>query len=98
MSKQDFRRIYTMNKPIKRYEVIQKIYNEEIVSETIAGQTQKLWLIKHHPDNDIPKNIYLLGQGTIEELYNKYIIKYRMIEWSEFINYTSELIKQTIML
>lgn len=93
----NFQKKYKMTKPIERYKIIQKIYNEELLPDTIIGQTQKWWLIKYHPDNDIPKNIYLLEQGTVENLFDKYISKYGIIEWNEFVNYTRELIKQTIM-
>ena len=87
-----------MISPANRYIITQKCKQQELVSETIPGKKQKWWLNKHNPDNEIPKNIYLLGEGTIEELFNKYRINCRMIERKEFINYTRELIKQNIML
>jgi hypothetical protein len=87
-----------MCNPVERYNIIQQIYNGELLTDTITGQNQKWWLTKHHPDNDISKNIYLLGGGTINELYDKYIVKHeKKLEWGDFINYTRELIKQTIM-
>ena len=96
MFKQDFKRSYVMVQPTERLEIIVKI-NEGMCSETITGKKQRWWSDKHHPDKEIPKAIYLLGNGTIEELYNEYR-KLNMIEWSVFINYTRELIKQKIML
>jgi hypothetical protein len=93
MFHQDFNKIYMMVKPIDRIEIINKIENEEIMSES----GEKWWLNKHHPNNDIPKNIYLLGKGSIKELYEKYNENYENINWGKFINYTRELIKQKIM-
>jgi len=87
-----------MISPSDRMEIIEKINSEEIISETITGKKKSWWKDKHNPNNDIPKNIYLLGKGTIKQLYNKYIELYGNIAWNEFINYTRELIKQKIML
>jgi len=98
MFRQDFNKIYIMIYPSERIEIIKKINSGEIVSENFTGIKQRWWLDKHNPDNEIPKKIYLLGKGTIQELYNEYIRNYGNIEWSEFINYTRELIKQKIMI
>jgi hypothetical protein len=98
MFRQNFQKTFIMVTPNERFNIIEKINNVELVSETIIGNNQDWWLKKHNPDSDIPRNIYLLGNGTIEELHKKYIIKYGSIEWDEFINYTRELIKQNIML
>jgi len=98
MFRQDFQKTYTMVNPNERLIIIEKINNGELESETIIGNKQDWWLKKHNPDNEIPRNIYLLGDGTLEELHKKYIIKYGSIEWDEFINYTRELTKQKIML
>lgn len=84
--------------PIERIEIIQKINNGEMVSETVTGKKENWWIDKHNPNNEIPTNIYLLGKGTIKELHTEYINKYGNIEWSDFINYTRELIKQKIMI
>lgn len=97
MVRQDFKKTYTMISPNKRYMIIQKINNCEIESKTITGQKQKWWLKKHHPNNEIPRNIYLLGNGTIHQLYIKYINNYGEINEKLFINYTRELISQNIM-
>jgi len=97
MFKQDFQKTFTMVTPNERFIIIEKINNGELVSETISGSSQQWWLKKHNPDCEIPRNIYLLGDGTIEELYKKYIIKYGLIEWDEFIDYTRELQKQKII-
>ena len=97
MFKQDFQKTYVMIHPSERYAILQRINHKEIVSETVVGKAQEWWLKKHNPDQDIPKQIYLLGQGTIRELYDTYTNHYGAIEWEEFINYTRELIKQNIM-
>lgn len=97
MFQQDFNKTYYMVNPTIRNNIIQKINNGEMVSETVRGKKENWWLVKHHPNKEIPKNIYLLGQGTIKEIYDSYLINYGNIEWSEFIDYTRELIKQKIM-
>ena len=98
MFRQDFHKIYNMINPSDRIEIIKKINSEEMVSETIAGKKERWWIDKHNPNNEIPKNIYLLGKGTIPELHIEYIKIYGNIEYSDFINYTRELIKQKIMI
>ena len=98
MFKQDFNKIYYMVNPCERIKIIKKIMDYEIVSETITGKKDNWWKNKHNPNNKIPKNIYLLGKGTIQELHIEYIKNYGNIEWSDFINYTRELIKQKIMI
>ena len=97
MSVQNFTKTYTMISSSERSIIIQKINNNELVSECLTGQKQEWWMKKHHPDNEIPKNIYSLEQGSIKELYDKYITTYGGIEWEEFTNYTREMIKQNIM-
>ena len=84
--------------PSERNEIIKRIICGEMVSETFTGKKKNWWINKHHPNNNIPKNIYLLGKGTIQELHIEYIKNYGNIEWSDFINYTRELIKQKIMI
>ena len=98
MFRQDFSKIYSMISPSDRVEIMKKINNGEIMSETITGNKEHWWIDKHNPNNEIPKNIYLLGKGSIQQLYDKYIEIYGNIEWSDFINYTRELIKQKIMI
>ena len=98
MFRQDFSKIYSMISPSDRVEIMKKINNEEIMSETVTGKKEHWWIDKHNPNNEIPKNIYLLGKGSIQQLYDKYIEIYGNIEWSDFINYTRELIKQKIMI
>jgi len=68
------------------------------MSETITGKKDSWWINKHNPNKEIPKNIYLLGKGTIQQLHIEYIKIYGNIEWIDFINYTRELIKQKIMI
>jgi hypothetical protein len=98
MFRQDFNKIYYMINPSERIKIIKKIIDSEMVSETFTGKKDKWWIDKHNPNNEIPKNIYLLGKGTIQELHIEYIKNYGNIEWSDFINYTRELIKQKIMI
>lgn len=102
MFSQDFNKTYVMTPPNVRWVILQKCNNKEIVSETQTGKIQDWWFKKHNPDNDIPRNIYLLGSGTIDELcvrYNDtYGHKYGYIAREDFIDYTRELIKQNIML
>lgn len=93
----DPNKIYNMVNPIIRNEIIEKINREEVVSETITGKKNRWWLVKHNPNNDIPKNIYLLGGGTISELHKKYIKNHGKITRRVFMNYTRELIQQKIM-
>jgi len=84
--------------PCDRIEIIKKITSGEMMSETITGKKKRWWIDKHNPNNEIPKNIYLLGNGTIRQLHIEYIKIYSNIEWCDFINYTRELIKQKIMI
>lgn len=98
MFRQDFNKEYGMVNPIERIEIIKRINSGEMVSETSTGKKEGWWIDKHNPDNEIPKNIYLLGKGTIQCLHIEYIKKHGNITWNDFINYTRELIKQTIML
>lgn len=95
--KQNFRKTYASVTPEERVLVIQQINNNTLTSECFTGRRLKWWTEKHHPENEIPKNIYLLGRGTLAQLHNAYLQKHGVIEWSEFINYTRELIKQEIL-
>ena len=98
MFKQDFEKTYSMTSPANRAAIIKKIDNGELVSETVSGKKEEWWANKHHPESEIPKNIYALGSGTIDDLHKAYVSKHGDMEWSEFINYTRELIKQKIMI
>ena len=98
MFRQNFNKTYIMVNQTERLDIINKIDSGEIVSETFTGKKQCWWIDKHNPNNEIPKNIYLLGKGTIQQLHSEYIEIYDNIEWSDFINYTRELIKQKIMI
>ena len=98
MFRQDFNKEYTMVTTSELLDITKKINNGELMSETIQGKQKDWWINKHNPTNEIPQNIYLLGKGTIQELHTKYVNKYGIIEWSDFIDYTRELIKQRIMI
>ena len=97
MFRQDFNKEYTMVTTSELLDITKKINSGELVSETIRGQKENWWIHKHNPINEIPQHIYLLGKGTIQALHIQYMTKYGAIEWSEFIDYTRELIKQRIM-
>ena len=91
-----YERVYHMINPHERIEIVRKINSGEMISEFTDGE-ENLWMNKYNPNNRIPTNIYLLGEGTIEELHIKYIENYGNIELSDFIVHTRELIKQKIM-
>jgi hypothetical protein len=97
MFRQNFNKVYIMVNQTERLDIINKIDSGEIVSETCTGKKQCWWIDKHNPNNEIPKKIYLLGKGSIQELHIEYMKKYGHIEWSDFIDHTRELIKQKIM-
>lgn len=59
-------------------------------------KTTNFWKKKHYPTLEIPTNIYLLGNGTRDELYQKYKDTHGYISRQEFTNYLRELIKQKI--
>ena len=98
--KQDRVSVYRMTRPEVRRIIIQRIDSGDMVSE--CKSEKKWWATKHHPKREIPQNIYLLGNGTLQDLHKKYIAEYTKenetpIEYKVFINYTRELIKQGIM-
>lgn len=88
-----------MVSPKMRNDIINKINSREIYSQTTSGERDNWWLKKHHPEKEIPIKIYLLGEGTKEELLEKYKEKYQVkdIEWGKFLGYMRELIAQQIM-
>jgi len=101
---QDVHKIYDMISPSERNDIIEKINNHILIPETRSVREKNMWKIKHkhHPDQDIPTNIYLLGKGTIDELKSKYIKKYGNIKninhMYRFKDFTREMIKQKIMI
>ena len=105
--RQNKKKTYRMIIPHERNIIIQKIDNGEF--DLIITENEMIWwgrgaqrkgkeYRKHAPDEEIPKNIYLLGNGTLKELYNEYIKKHTYLEWRQFLNYTRELQKQKIMI
>ena len=88
-----------MVSPKMRNDIIDKINSREIYSQTLSGERDNWWLKKHHPEKDIPMKIYLLGEGTKEELCEKYKEKYndKDMEWTKLSGYIRELIEQQIM-
>jgi len=92
--------VYCVVSPERRREIIRQIDNGERMSECKTGK--KWWVTKHHPKQEIPQNIYLLGNGSLGDLHKRYVAEYCKenevsIEYKVFINYTRELIKQGIM-
>jgi hypothetical protein len=98
MFKQNPNQQREMVPPSVRNEVIERIDAGELESETVTGYRQGWWKNKHHPKQDIPTKIYLLGNGSPEDLYGKYIAEHEYINHGEFLDYTRELIKQGIMI
>lgn len=94
---QQINRIYKMISPNERNNIINDINNLIITSECKTGQKQQWWTKKHHPSMQIPLNIYVLGDGTFDDLYDRYINKYAYISKKDFRDYTRELQKQQIM-
>jgi hypothetical protein len=107
MNRQNFKANanYVMSSPEERREIINRIDNKSFDTNVSTGITKEWWRIQHHPDKDIPKNIYLMGGGcnlrTLHKRYNdKYVTKQnvtKQINWNTFINFTRELIMQGIM-
>jgi len=99
---QNFIDKHSMIGPNARNEISEKCNLKEMISETKTGQKQDWWSGKHQPDATIPAHIWQigasLGPSTIPELHAAYIQQYENIVWSDFIDYTRELIKQKIMI
>ena len=53
MFKQDFNKIYYMIHPNERIEIIKKIIDGEIISETFTGIKDNWWINKHNPNHMI---------------------------------------------
>jgi hypothetical protein len=96
---------YVMSSLEERLVIINRIEDHSFNTNVPTGIKKKWWRKKHHPDKDIPKNIYLMGGGcnlrTLHKRYNdKYVTKQnvtKQINWNTFINFTRELIMQGIM-
>jgi len=92
-----------MVSPNDRNTIIRRINSGEIDTDVSTGQRNKWWKKKHHPEREIPTNIYLLGDGTPKELHDMYNTKYTLVaspqtaKWENFRNYTRELVQQGIM-
>jgi len=91
---QNFDKTYSMVSPQERRSIISRIDNNELVSEILSIS----WKAKHHPSSEVPASIYLLGDGTIQELFDRYHQTYREpVEWGQFMGYTREMFRQGIM-
>jgi hypothetical protein len=78
--------------------IIDNINNGLLESSVKTGIKDKWWKNKHNPNNSIPNNIYLLGNGYFDELYRKYNREYGFISKKEFQDYFRELIQQKILI
>ena len=87
-----------MVSPKMRNDIINKINSREIYSQTLSGERDNWWLNKHHPEKEIPMKIYLLGEGTKEELFEKYKEKYndKDMDWAKFHGYIRDYIRELI--
>jgi hypothetical protein len=97
----DYNKIFTMVSPHERNIVIQNINTIIDFEKNEVGERKYLyWKAKHNPEGEIPTRIYLLGNGTRDDLYKKYINKYgeNSIDFDEFKNYMRELIYQKIII
>lgn len=88
--------VHRMVSPQERNIIIQNIDSGNYL--LINHNTKVWWENKHHPKQVIPTNLYLLGNGRLCELFEKYNDKHEPISRSDFNDYTRELIKQGIML
>ena len=91
--------IYNTVTTTERMNVIADINTGNLRSECKSGKINKWWTCKHHPNEEIPKNIYLLGGGmTLKSMHEQYQNEHNTsIEYKEFLDYTRELIKQGIL-
>jgi len=92
---------FTSVSPNERNILIQNIDNISDYEFTITRRpTTKFWKTKHHPNDVIPTRIYLLGNGTTNELFQKYNNKYgnNSISIKEFKNYIREMIYQKLLI
>jgi hypothetical protein len=65
--------IYNTVTTTERMNVIADINTGNLRSECKSGKINKWWTCKHHPNEEIPKNIYLLGGGmTLKALHEQY--------------------------
>lgn len=95
----DYSREFIMVSPEERKSIINSI--DTTLSNTLElnmtdRKTTNFWKKKHYPTLEIPTNIYLLGNGTRDELHQKYKDTHGYISRQEFTNYLRELIKQKI--
>jgi hypothetical protein len=88
--------IHRMVTPEKRNEIISNINNGKFIEYN--KHTSYWWKNKHHPEQPIPTNLYLLGDGTLCELFERYNMKYDPISKTDFYDYVRELVKQEIIM
>jgi len=87
--------IHFMVSPEKRRDIIHKINTRNYIPLNI--NTHSWWSTKHHPTQHIPTNIYLLGDGKLGELFERYNQQYNPISKKNFYDYVREMIKQGLM-
>ena len=97
--------VYWAPLPIVRQQIIAAIENDTLISPVQKVRKDNHWKTKHHPDQDIPANIYLLGQGTKAELRQRYENKFGPIldannnrsSICQFGDYMRELVQQGLL-
>lgn len=90
--------------PGERRKIIAAINNDTLVSNVPKVRKDNHWKTKHHPEADIPTNIYLLGQGTKGELRKLYERNHGPIpedngrsSTCQFGDYMRELVQQGLL-
>jgi hypothetical protein len=92
------KKVYVTISQEERKNINYKIDNYLLESSLDTGFKNKWWKNKHNPNNPIPNNIYLLGNGYFDELYRKYNREYGFICKKDFQDYFRELIQQNIII
>lgn len=87
-----------MVRPDVRREIIEQIHDGRMVEKVPKGRQAKWWTTTHEPNEEIPRNIYLLGDGYVDDLEERYARTYgTRLTHREFWNYTREMIQQGII-
>lgn len=97
----DYSKNFISVSPNERNILIQNINNTPNYEYVQTSRpTTNFWKTKHNPDEQIPTRIYLLGNGTTDELFQKYNNKYgeNTINIKEFKNFIREMIYQKLLI
>jgi hypothetical protein len=97
--------VYWAVPPIERQHIMYAIDNNILASTVPKVRKDNHWKTKHHPDQNIPANIYLLGKGTKAELRERYENKFGPIleennvrsSTCQFGDYMRELVQQGLL-